>query len=115
MYMRSPMSPVVHKLQRRVSLNCVNSSTETIEAEPETGTEIQVNESDNGGDIAADSITGDIGTTSSLLTELFAELHSSKAARDTVEKTKMAQIYDTMSGIETELNAGIKRMQDEVR
>ena len=111
------MSPVVvHKLQRRLRLHCVNSSTETLEVAPETETDIHVIESESSSDddITADSITGDIGTTSSLLTELFAELQSSKAARDTVEKTKMAQIYDTMSGIETELNAGIKRMQDEV-
>lgn len=116
---------------RRRSLICRDSSTESITIDAQADASHVENISDISTDLIDDerleaeavnddeniskSVADQIGTTNDLLTDLFAELQTSKAARDTLEKTKMAQIYDTMNGIETELDAGIKRMREEVK
>ena len=116
---------------RRRSLICCDSSTESITIDAQADASHVENISDISTDLIDDerleaeavnddeniskSVADQIGTTNDLLTDLFAELQTSKAARDTLEKTTMAQIYDTMNGIETELDAGIKRMREEVK
>ena len=61
------------------------------------------------------NIEESIGGVTSLLSDLFRDIQSTKAARETVEKTRMQQLFDVIGNLEGELDGGMRRVNETVR
>jgi len=66
-------------------------------------------------DSGQQGIEEDLYSTSSIISNLFKDIESSKAARENLERTKQQQIFNHISTVESELDAGMKRMKDIVK